>query len=202
METKKEAVDTSAETRWEKSNKSYLNYLNYLDKKKDRFDLTFIDLLYISNFKGGNATIHEEEDDINRKLKSYTEKLREMNTLYGGKSLRDLTDSEINTLIDKIKEVCDLTKKEGDTNIDGFSVSYLSALLNAYFPDLIPIIDRRVLINLGLVKEKDIDSTVHIKNIYAHYGELIREFARLMKDDKRSMREIDRSFFILKLNVV
>jgi hypothetical protein len=202
METKKKAEDPSAETRWDKSNKSYLNYLNYLKKKKDRFDLAFIDLLYISNFKGGNATIHEKEDDVNRKLKSYAEKLREMNTLYAGKSLRDLTDSDLNTLINKIKEVCDLTKKEGDTNIDGFSVSYLSALLNAYFQDLIPIIDRRVLRNWDIVKDIDIDKTGHIKNIYAHYGELIRKFARLMKDDKRTMREIDRSYFILKLNGV
>ena len=65
-----------------------------------------------------------------------------------------------------IKRACDLTKMKTSTKIDGIGVSYLSALLNAYFPNLIPILDRRMLINLKLVKRADlVESTKQIKKL-------------------------------------
>lgn len=43
--------DKKAAAKWMKSNVSLTNYINFIDKKVDRYELDFIDLLYISNFK-------------------------------------------------------------------------------------------------------------------------------------------------------
>lgn len=54
-------LPTRTLTQWKKSEISLQNYQNYLSRKKDKFHLSIIDLLYILNFKGGNATINEGE---------------------------------------------------------------------------------------------------------------------------------------------
>jgi len=86
-----------------------------------------------------------------------------------------------------ITTICNLTHKTTFTKIDGFSVSYLSALLSSYFPTLIPILDRRVLINLSLVKTADIDNYGQIKNIQRFYGPLVKKFVELCKNEKTSI---------------
>tara|TARA_R110002167_G_scaffold134051_7_gene319389 strand:- start:8521 stop:8706 length:186 start_codon:yes stop_codon:yes gene_type:complete len=54
-------IDKRAEKQWQKSKYSFENYINYISRKKDKYHLSLLDLLYISNFKGGNATINEPE---------------------------------------------------------------------------------------------------------------------------------------------
>ena len=44
--------DKRATTQWDKSSISYKNYQSYIANKPQKFELTLIDLLYISNFKG------------------------------------------------------------------------------------------------------------------------------------------------------
>ena len=193
-------IDKRAQTRWEKSDISYNNYQDYLERKTERFKLSLIDLFYISNFKGGNATIQESEKDINRKLIKYSDKLQDIFFVFGTLILSDLNNNQINLLISKVDSFCDLTDKNTDSQIDGFSISYLSALLNSYFPNLIPIIDRRILINLNLVTNNDIEKKGQIKNIRSFYGKLIEKMAELCRKGK-SIREIDRQYFEIKITM-
>lgn len=184
------------ENRWDKSEISYQNYKEYIRNKTDYYKLTFIDLLYISNFKGGNATINERETVINQKLIHYSDWFKEIDKSFHGRILSDLTDGEIDNLIKMVDEIVKLTDKESTrTKIDGFSSSYLSALLNSHFPDLIPILDRRLLINLVLVTKSDEDSQGQIKNIKSFYGSLIKRFAEIVKESGKSIRETDKEYF-------
>ena len=145
-----------ASTQWINSNISYKNYQSYIKSKGERkFDLTMTDLLYVSNFKGGNASIHEEEEIVNDKLKAYSKKLIEIHKMFGERGLSNLIEIEYKELIDLLTDACNLTKQK-ETKIYGIGASYLSVLLNAYFPNLIPILDRRMLINLRLVSNDDL----------------------------------------------
>ena len=83
--------------------------------------------------------------------------LKAIEDAFNLKELSQLSNEEIMELISKVNIICNLTHKDTNTKIDGFSVSYLSALLSSYFPNLIPILDRRVLMNLNLVVKDDID---------------------------------------------
>ena len=192
-------LDKKALTQWIKSAVSYKNYQEYIDKKSEKFKLSLVDLLYISNFKGGNATINEPELIIDNKLISYSVLLVLISDKFKCKDLKQLTDIEIEELISLITEICNLTHKTTSTRIDGFSISYLSALLNSYFPTLIPILDRRVLINLRLVSSFDIDKYGQIKNIQRFYDTLVKTFADRCKNDNLNIREIDMNLFATKL---
>jgi hypothetical protein len=175
-------LDKRAETLWGKANISYKNYSSYIDKKVNRYQLSLIDLLYISNFKGGNASIHGEEEQINNKLISYSEALRVIGNGFKGKALAELSNEEIENLISRVTDICNLTHKGKETYIYGFGVSYLSALLSSYFPKLIPILDRRVLMNLSLVKKDDINTQNQIRDIQRFYEPLIKNIAAISRE--------------------
>jgi hypothetical protein len=192
--------DKRATTQWDKSSISYKNYQSYIANKPQKFELTLIDLLYISNFKGGNATINEPEGILNKKLKLYSEILIKIDEDFVGSSLNELSEEGLDRLIVFVLEICELTDKTKPTNIDGFSVSYLSALLNTYFPKIIPILDRRVLINMGLVTNADITNQGQIKNIKEFYKPLIKSIHLESINTDENIREIDRRFFIIKID--
>lgn len=193
-------TDPSAATQWKKSNISFENYQNYIKTKQNRFELTLIDLLYISNFKGGNATINEPEYEINYKLGAYTNKLWMIEKEFYNKSLAELNSQELERLADLVSEICDLTNNNQETSIDGFRISYLSALLSAHFPNLIPILDRRVLKGLKLVTEQDENTQGQIKNIQRFYRSLMEKVASMSKYMGLSVREIDRKLFVTRIN--
>lgn len=197
----KRLEDKRALTQWNKSAISYKNYRDFIDKKSERFKISLIDLLYISNFKGGNATINEPESIIENKLVGYGKLLIEINEVFNNKAIAKLNSAKIDNLIIQITSICNLTHKGTSTKIDGFSVSYLSALLNSYFPDLIPILDRRILINLGIVKSDDTDKNGQIKNIQRHYGPLVKKVSTLCKKKQISVRELDKILFTTKLKI-
>lgn len=192
-------IDKKATTQWDKAAISYNNYLKYLDGKADKFELTLIDLLYISNFKGGNSTINEDELKIKEKLKIYSKTLKEIDTKFNSRKLVDLNDIEVNELTECVKFLCSLTKKSTDNKIDGFSVSYLSALLNCYFPNLLPILDRRVLINLGIVTDQDINNQGQIIDIERFYKTLITKMREISLRENKSIRQIDKELFVIKI---
>lgn len=195
-------IDNKASKQWEKSAFSFKNYQDLINNKSERFKLSLVDLLYISNFKGGNSTINEDETTINKKLEDYTKVLIKIDKKFNGKSLQELAISEIEELINLITLICNLTHKETSTKIDGFSVSYLSALLSSYFPTLIPILDRRVLINLNLVdsnNNSEVDKYGQIKNIQRFYPPLVKKFAELCEEKKMSVRDIDKTVFTIKI---
>lgn len=189
--------DKKAETQWRKASISFNNYKKFIESKKNKFDLSLIDLLYISNFKGGNASIHEDDFHINQKLCSYSSQLKLIDENYKNKILAELNNNELQSLIDRVAEICNLT--EGESKIDGFSSSYLSALLNSYFPALIPILDRRILINLKLVTENDLDSQKQVKNIKSFYSNLILKLANESRISGKTIRELDKEYFTKKL---
>lgn len=199
MNQSSKEIDKKAVTLWNKAQFSFINYQNYVNSKENRFQLTLIDLLYISNFKGGNATIHEPEKDIEQKLISYSDKLIEIHNQFRDRSLGQLNGEEVQKLALMVECVCNLTDKSSKTKIDGFSVSYLSALLNAYFPNLIPILDRRLLINLDLIQKNDIQKSGQIKQIRKFYGPLINSFATLCSHHNLSVRELDKKIFTQKI---
>lgn len=190
--------DKKALTQWSKSAISYNNYQEYINKKPHRFELSLIDLLYVSNFKGGNATINEPETAIKNKLIAYSKILIQINNKFNNKSLIQLTKKEIKDLTLLITSICNLTEKK-TTKIDGFKVVYLSALLSSYFPTLIPILDRRVLINLNLVTSSDIYKNGQIKNIQKFYLTLVKKIAEICNLKKLSVRDIDKFLFTTKL---
>ena len=192
-------IDKKATTQWDKAAISYNNYSKYIDSKTDKFELTLIDLLYISNFKGGNSTINEDELRIKDKLKTYSQALREIEAEFGSRKLVDLNEIEINKLTEKVKVLCSLTKKNTESKIDGFSVSYLSSLLNCYFPNLLPILDRRVLINLGLVTDLDINKQGQIIDIERFYEILINKMKEKSLRENKSIRQIDKELFVIKI---
>lgn len=166
--------DNRALSKWDKSEISYQNFRQYIKNKPIKFKLTIIDLFYVSNFKGGNSTINEEETEIELKLKSYEDILKEIDKFFSSKKLCQTTEKELTKIIDFSKRLIEFSVSKGENKIDGFSVSYITTLLHFYFPDLYPILDRRVLNGLKLITEKDIDKLGQVKNIQSTIQNLFR----------------------------
>lgn len=195
-------IDTKALRQWNKSSISYENYQDFLDKKKDRYKLTIIDLFYISNFKGGNATINEPEKVILKKLINYSNLLFNIKSHFEEKKLVELNKSEIEILITNVNKILELAGKTNENKIDGFGISFLTALMNSYFPNLIPILDRRVIINLGLVSTLDIYKSGQIKNIEKFYPKLIKVTAKNCRKHNLTLREFDQKTFAVKFTTI
>ena len=180
-----------ADTNWENANRAFILYQDYLHGKPDRFVLSVTDLMYISNFKGGNASVSGTTPEIERKLESYSAILRRIDEGFGDRSLRDLLPTEVESLIALCIESFTILD---DQRIKGFSHSYWSAMLCAFFPSLLPILDRWIVTNLGIPHEKD--SQGQVKNLQQHYPEVIRHFYKLTKSEGISIRELDKRLFI------
>lgn len=158
-------ADKRALQQWNKSNISYNNYLNFISTKSDKFNLTLIDLLYVSNFKGGYATVNEPEEVITEKLVAYGKLFKEINSKFYDRKLCNLDENQTIELINFSEKLIKLTDYKSKNKIDGFSVSFLTTLLHFYFPNLYPILDRRVLNGLKLLTEKDLNSQGQVKNL-------------------------------------
>lgn len=193
-------TDNRALQQWDKSEISYINYANYISTKTKKFKLNLIDLLYVSNFKGGYATINETEEIILEKLNIYGQLFIEINNKFENKKLNELDKNEILELNNFADKLLKLTDPKSIYKIDGFSVSFLTALLHFYFPNLYPILDRRVLNGLKLITEYDLDTQGQVKNLKDFYPKLILEFWQ--KTEHKTIRELDREFFITKFHKV
>ncbi|KAF0133202.1 MAG: Uncharacterized protein FD145_1403 [Candidatus Saganbacteria bacterium] len=168
--------------------------IDYISNKNGEFDLTLIDLLFVKNFKGGNATINEKASIVNAKLKAYSNFLVGINREFGKKQLRDLTTEQLESIKTHAKTFLSLTTDE-NTSIDGLKSSYASALLHFYFPNLIPILDRRVLNGAKISVEKN--SQGQVIDIQKHYPELIDKFYKYLKVyPEKSLRDYDKECFI------
>ncbi len=182
-------------SRWEKADISYQNYVAYLRRKPLPYDLSLIDLLYVSNFKGGNASIQEAESNINQKLKKYSDDIQKIADRFGKRNLRDLNEIDLKFLQTSCIEFLNLVKKDSLFRIDGFGSSYTSALLHFHFPKLIPILDRRVLNGAG-IKAKT-NKQGQIIDIERYYPELIQYFHReLGNRPEIELRILDKELFI------
>lgn len=187
-------IDEKAQNRWDKADVQFQNYRNFIKRKTNRFDLSIIDLLYVSNFKGGNGTIGGDEIEVNSRLKIFTDFLIRIDAHFRNKSIIEINDNLLNDLLNIIDEITNKALDERN-KISGLGISYLSALLNIYFPELIPIIDRRVLINLEIVTNKDLDSQGQVKEIWKYYRKLIIEIRNLCVVKGKNIREVDREIF-------
>ena len=184
--------------RWENLNTALENYRLYLARKQGS-ELTMIDLLYISNFKGGNASIIEPEVEVTKRLPKYDDRLAAIRSEFGNKSLRDLEARQLSRLIELVEDTLRMASA-GIAAIRGFGPSYLSALLHVNFPGLIPIFDRRVLINARVVKRGDVHNNLQIKDIAAHADDLIRYCHTQLQSGKGTLRDLDRQLFIKDLD--
>lgn len=194
MKKKKQKGKEALINQWQKANISYQNYLDYIGRKEKRFELAYIDLLYVSNFKGGNASINEDEASLNGKLKEYSKHLMAINQEFGVKYLKDLSNEELESLKNKSLSFIRLTLSNS-TSIDGFRCSYASAVLHFHFSNLIPILDRRVLNGVGIKVEKNKQGQVI--NIERYYPELITRFYNYLRDNpNKSLRDFDKENFI------
>ncbi len=193
-------TDNRALQQWDKSEISYTNYANYILTKTDKLKLNFIDLLYVSNFKGGYATINEPEELIIEKLSVYGQLFKEINIKFENKKLNKLDNIEILELTNFSDKLIKLTDAKSVYKIDGFSVSFLTTLLHFYFPNLYPILDRRVLNGLKLITEQDLDTQGQVKNLKDFYPKLIVEFVQ--KTKHKTIRELDRELFKTKFKKV
>jgi hypothetical protein len=83
-------IDQTAKNRWKKFNIAFLNFQAYIASKPphNKFNLSIIDLLHTSNFKGGNGSIIEKESELSEKLKIYSKTLKEIDILIGTKKTR------------------------------------------------------------------------------------------------------------------
>jgi hypothetical protein len=172
-------------------------FQSYIKSKPDRFALSIVDLLHVSNFKGGNASITEHEPGLSTKLESYEAHLRNIDSIVCGRKLGKLGDK-----LEKVKECgvnfLHLTSKEAKTRIRGFGPSYASALLYAFFPDVMPVLDRRILNGAGIPARLDLQGQV--KEISSYYARLIDAFHKVLSQNEAlSLRELDKRWFCMDL---
>ncbi|WP_187409080.1 hypothetical protein [Saccharophagus sp. K07] len=180
-------------TTWEMLDHAMAHYQAYISSKNQRFSLSIVDFLHVSNFKGGNASITEPVVTLVEKLESYEKVLIDIDKNFNGKNLRQLSAQETGELISLCKNVTDLTKNN-NTKIRGFGASYASALLSAHFMDLIPVLDRRILNGAGIKVEYN--RQMQVKNIANYYGDLIKACqTELLKRKNLTLRELDKEWF-------
>lgn len=183
--------------RWDMLNEAMTHFRQYISQKPLKTALSMVDLLHVSNFKGGNASITEPIGNLEGKLVLYEGFLNSIEQAFNQKDIGLLDQQGVNRLI----ELCDgflaLTKSKR-SNIRGFGPSYASALLAAHFPDLIPILDRRVLNGAGI--HTKLNSVKQVKNIEQYYGELILAcWTKLGTQAGKSLRELDKEWFVKAL---
>lgn len=195
------AVNTSSRCRpsttWVLLDVALSHFLDHIHAKSDRCSLSIIDLLHVSNFKGGNASITETAAGLSEKLPVYEAAIRGIVESFGGKKLAELNDEKAWELQNRCKAFLALTK-DPVHRIRGFGPSYASALLAAHFPGLIPILDRRGLNGAGILVRKDRQGQV--KNIESYYPALIDAFRlELQRHPGTEMRQLDKAWFIKPL---
>ena len=98
------------------------------------------------------------------------------------------------SLAGEVGEFLGLTAQP-NTQIAGFRASYASALLAAYFPKTLPIVDRQVLKRPTI--EHVVDGNGQVIDIANHYPNLLRRFRdELEVRPQFCVRELDREWFI------
>jgi len=195
----KKVIDTKAEKKWEKMRNSYEYVAARIDSKpkSGRYNIDLIDLVLVSNFKGGYASIAERYENLDVKLKAYTDGIYIIAKSFKRKKLQRLNKAQLNMLCEQAQSFLQLTLSE-KTKIDGFGPSNASALLNIYFPDLLPILDRRVLSGAKICVKKNKQGQV--TKIERHYKKLIEYVHRRLSKDKRlSIESLDKKLFSIPI---
>lgn len=189
-------IDAKAVATWERAAHAYSHYQSYLVEQPSRFSLSFTDLVYVKNFKGGSTVIGESLQSLPAKLGQYTESLRGLGAMREfSKSLPVLTSEEYVHVKEGIIAFVRLATAP-ETKINGFGVSFASALLHFHFPRLVPILDRRALNGAG-IEGILTDSQGQVKNLISFYPQLLDYTRqRLVGSPTLTIRSLDRSLFI------
>ena len=193
-------IDNRATTTWTRAQEVYEHYQHYIESKQDKYALTFTDLVYVKNFKGGMTIISEPVATFSTKIGPYEKALRALaEDECVLKSLGQLDDIEYARVRDAIVTFSGMTRPK-QTPIEGFGVSFASALLHFYFPDFVPILDRRAL-NGSQIPGLNVDPrTKQVVNLFELYVSLIDYFRRrLRKETTLTLRLLDKELFIQKL---
>lgn len=156
--------------------------------------LCYEDLLYVSNFKGGNASIGDPRETVEQLLIAYANKLREINQNWGNQALGQLDQGQVHSLSDQLCSFIEMTEAP-DTKITGFGVSWATALLALQFPDLAPIMDRRVLKQLKLDPIQTYKSAGRLAYNSDLYRKLLVRMHQELKSKGKSLREMDKFLF-------
>lgn len=184
---------------WDRAEHAYQHYLAYIASKPDKHALSFPDLVYVKNFKGGSTVVAEPAATLPAKLQQYEQALRAASKDSSfSRSLRGLDDHEFEKVKQAIVAFVALAQRP-EARINGFGVSFSSALLHFYFPSLVPILDRRA-VNGANLKGIEVDSQDQVSNLLQLYPALMDYFrSKLCEDPKLSLRELDRHLFSREL---
>lgn len=193
-------IDAKASSNWDRAANAYCHYVAYIAAKAHRLELSFTDLIYVKNFKGGSAVIGEPATSLPFKLTRLSQALVAADAS-GDLSvpLADLSGASLQRakarMLSFMKEaVCP------ETRINGFGVSFASAMLHFYFPTTVPILDRRVL-NGARIQGIQVNTQGQVNNLVSLYPSLVDYFAvRLRNNRSLSLRQLDRELFIEKLS--
>lgn len=124
---------------------AYEHYLVYLATKTPPLALTFTDLIYVANFKGGSATVAEPVGTLAVKLAHYSDRLQLFARDPASRlSLGAVPDADYPRIRAAMVAFAALPESP-ETDISGLGSSFASALLHFHFPRLVPILDRRAL---------------------------------------------------------
>lgn len=187
-------IDKRAKSRWERLNIAFENYILFIEEKEDKYKINYIDLLHVSNFKGGNSSITENISSVENKLLYHSDLMKSIDEKIHPLKLGKLDDKQFYSLLNYVDKIIDLTK-EPITSIKGFGISHFSALYHAHFPDLIPILDRRLLYNSKIISYNS--KSGPIKNIENYYSKLIEWTRQESCKDGMGLRQIDKKYFII-----
>lgn len=192
-------IDRGAVTRWRNAQQAYEHYQLFISAKPDKYALAFADLVFVTNFKGGNAFISEPVATFAPKLQCYEAALRACAADQSfALTLATIPDPDYSRVHNAIIAFATLPE-QSTSDISGFGSSFASALLHFYFPLVVPILDKRALNGSGL-PGLNVDSNNNVTNLLALYPPLIdncRE--RLRQNQQLTLRELDGQLFIEQL---
>lgn len=194
-----QGASSKAAGNWDRAEHAYQHYLDYVARKPDKYALTFTDLVYVKNFKGGSTVIAEPRATIAAKLQLYEQALRaaSRNAAFS-RALGDLDDQDYLNARERIVDFAALSERP-EARISGFRVSFSTALLHFHFPRIVPILDRRA-VNGANLKGIEVDAQNQVTNLLQLYPALIECFRLKLKSNaKLTLRELDRHLFSQEL---
>lgn len=188
--------------RWAGADDTLENYSAYVKNRKEGlFDVGYMDLLFVSNYKGGNSVIAGSSEEVYKCLHPHRERLHLIERTFADKTLQSLNTGEggelemLASLMAEAFEDC----KADESSVKGFGTAKCSALYHLHFPKLIPVIDRRVLINRRSPNLK-FDGN-QVKDLHTHYKQLLETIHKDLQGENpyKSLRDWDKKFFTLPI---
>lgn len=194
-------IDNRAVTNWGRAQHAYEHYQIFIAAKPDKYVLSFADLAFVKNFKGGSALIGEPVVTFGAKLRHYEHALRACAADPAfALTLSSIPNPDYSRVRSAILAFAAL-RETAVSDISGFGSSFASALLHFYFPLVVPILDKRAL-NGSSVAGLKVDHNNNVTNPLQLYPALIDNCrTRLIQNQQPTLRELDRDLFIEQLRI-